>query len=714
MNKELISIIIPVYNGERYLGKCLDSILNQTYKNLEIIIINDGSTDSTQSVIDFYKKKHNFIYDYYQENSGQGIARNKGLKYAKGEFVSFIDADDIIHEKFIESLYNSIRKYNSDFAICDWIYYYNNSKTKYKNKNEFMSYTLLENRDTELVLSADVYFTVNKLYRKQFLVKNKIKYGEGYIYEDIEFYINSCVLANKISIIHNPYYYVRVNQHSTTKTNYNSMLHYDSFLKAIAVSLKDIKMTSKYGFYYVYRYFLDRSYVYYNNRMPSKKIGKEFLSKVFMILNEYINKSIKIPIKERKRNIIIFKRILPNNNVLGFIYINKLTRNKKIRRLKKSINKNVLRNFNKFIKLKYYNIQLRMPFYKDIVLFYGFDNRYVGNSKYLYKYLINENNQKKLYFVTTSDEVKIKNKVIPNSFKFWRLLARSENLIFESWVPLNFIKRNGANWIQLWHGTPIKKMLFDSSEIFISSNNPKHKLNKYKDINRWDYLICENLNNKIYFAESFLLDKTKILAYGYPRVKYLVDNINNNNKIVEIKKMLNIPNNKKVIFYAPTWRDYNYEKQKQDSNYLLQLQKLKEKLPKDYIVVIKNHPFLNPNLKMDDVINISREIETQDVLLVTDILISDYSSIIFDYIAIDKPIILYANDIEKYEECRGIYSNVWNDLEFAICTNLKQVVDKIKLIKSGKYPQDKILFIKTKYCCHNVKYCYNNISKLLK
>ncbi len=136
MNKnELIFIIIPVFNGERFLSECLDSILNQTYKKFEIIIINDGSTDSTQSIINQYKKRYDCIFDYYQKNSGQGVARNKGLNYSKGEFVAFIDADDLIHEEFLEKLYNSIKKHNSDFALCDWMYYINKEKSKYVNKN---------------------------------------------------------------------------------------------------------------------------------------------------------------------------------------------------------------------------------------------------------------------------------------------------------------------------------------------------------------------------------------------------------------------------------------------------------------------------------------------------------------------------------------------------------------------------------------------------
>ncbi|MDD2409536.1 MAG: CDP-glycerol glycerophosphotransferase family protein [Bacilli bacterium] len=713
MNKKLISIIIPVYNGEIYLSDCLDSILNQTYKNIEIIIINDGSTDSTQSIINLYNKKYDFIYNYYQEKAGQGIARNKGLKYAKGDFIAFIDADDIINEKFLEKLYDSINEYNSDLAICDWMYYYDNNNTKYINKNKFMGYSLLENKTTELVLTADIYFTVNKLYRKEFLTKNNIKYGEGYIYEDYEFYIKTCVLANRISTVHNPYYYVRVNQYSTTKSNYNSMLHYDSFLKAIKVSLDGISFKNKYSKYYIYKYFLNRSHTYYSNRMPSKQVGKRFLKNVFLILNKN-NYDLQLPLDTRKKDKIIFKYILPKSKINYFILINSLTKNKKIKKIiKKYSFKNILK-FNNFIKSIYYKIQLKNNFYANTVLFLGFDNRYIGNSKYFYDYLLEKQNvYKNIYFVTNLSIINYENRVIPNSFKFWKLLARSKNIIFETWVPANYKKRIGANWIQMWHGTPIKKMLFDSNELHISSIYENHKLIKYKDILRWNYLICENISNKSYFTESFLIDSKKVLAYGYPRVQYLADSIGNQSKTNQIKKYLNIPLNKKIIFYAPTWRDYNYKEKKEDHNYLLDLNELKNKISNEYIILFKNHSFLN-TLNISNIINIDEDVETQDLLLISDILISDYSSIIFDFVAIDKPIILYTNDIIKYQVSRGLYSSVWKDLHFSVTKNINGVLEKIDAINSGKYPMNELLKIKNNYCCNNIKHSYENIEKLLK
>ena len=114
-----ISVIVPIYNVEKYLAKCIDSIINQTLTNIEIILVNDGSTDNSRKIIDKYDKKDSRIKVIHKKNGGQGSARNAGLDIAKGEYIGFVDSDDWIDSNMYENLYNAAISNNADIVVCN-------------------------------------------------------------------------------------------------------------------------------------------------------------------------------------------------------------------------------------------------------------------------------------------------------------------------------------------------------------------------------------------------------------------------------------------------------------------------------------------------------------------------------------------------------------------------------------------------------------------
>ena len=116
--QDLISIVVPIYNVEKYLEKCINSIIIQTYKNIEIILVNDGSTDSSGKICDIYLKIDKRIKVVHKKNGGLSDARNVGIENAKGKYIAFIDSDDFLDSDFIEILYNLIIEYNADVSCC--------------------------------------------------------------------------------------------------------------------------------------------------------------------------------------------------------------------------------------------------------------------------------------------------------------------------------------------------------------------------------------------------------------------------------------------------------------------------------------------------------------------------------------------------------------------------------------------------------------------
>ena len=171
--KELITVIINVYNQEKYIAKCLESIINQTYRNLEILIINDGSTDNTLKICENYKDER--IRIITTNNMGLSMSRNVGIENAQGEYLYFVDSDDYVELDVIEYLYNMIKKYNVSISTCDALEIYNYD-FKVKNKKEKIQVVSNKEILTRILLSLDRSGTTwNKLSKKELYNKNKFQ-----------------------------------------------------------------------------------------------------------------------------------------------------------------------------------------------------------------------------------------------------------------------------------------------------------------------------------------------------------------------------------------------------------------------------------------------------------------------------------------------------------------------------------------------------------
>lgn len=213
----MVSVIIPVYNVEKYLDKCIESIINQTYKNLEIIIINDGSTDNSEDIIKKYIHHSNIVY-LKQKNKGISETRNIGVEIANGEFILFVDSDDYIEADCIEKAVNKIKETNSDMAIFGYrVFYENNKSDKYKlYEIEDRVYTNLEVLD--MIMNYKVKgFAWDKLYKKDLLKKYKFKFEIGRYVEDWFPVFKQIYLSNKICFVNDALYNYQIRQNSISR-----------------------------------------------------------------------------------------------------------------------------------------------------------------------------------------------------------------------------------------------------------------------------------------------------------------------------------------------------------------------------------------------------------------------------------------------------------------------------------------------------------------
>ena len=192
-----VSVIVPIYNVEKYLEKCINSLLSQTLEDIQIILVNDGSKDNSGNIAREYEKnnKNRIIY-VEKENGGLSDARNYGLKYATGDFVAFLDSDDYIEKNAYEEMYNKAIEENADYVECDFIWEFPNKirvdkQYPYKNKKEMLSFVRV--------------VAWNKLIKRQLITDNNLEFPKGLRYEDVEFTYKLIPFINKFTYVDKPF-----------------------------------------------------------------------------------------------------------------------------------------------------------------------------------------------------------------------------------------------------------------------------------------------------------------------------------------------------------------------------------------------------------------------------------------------------------------------------------------------------------------------------
>ncbi len=284
MSNPEISLIVPVYNVEKYLKQCIDSILVQTFSDFELICVNDGSTDNSGKILEEYKNRDIRIKIIDKKNGGLSSARNTGMKYAKGNFLCFIDSDDWIATDMLEKLHDNIMKFNSDIAMCavnlfdeknqciQQDSYFNFSVFSKNYDNKIFSY-----EDTKSFIMDIPVMAWNKIYRSSFLKTCDALFPENKIFEDGAFFFSIYFKTKRVSMLRNRLYYYRINRkNSILQKNGKNFL---DIIDIVNLMFDELKQSSifedvKYAFYkrkaddIIYRY-----------QMIKKSLKKKFAQK---------------------------------------------------------------------------------------------------------------------------------------------------------------------------------------------------------------------------------------------------------------------------------------------------------------------------------------------------------------------------------------------------------------------------------------------------
>jgi len=293
-NNIKFSVIIPVYNVEKYLKKCLDSLINQTFKDLEFICINDGSTDNSPIILEEYARIDSRIKVVNQKNQGQGVARNNGIQLAQGEYISFVDPDDWVETQLYEALSEFLEEHKAEVLLFDFSEYFEQSETlkEYNTLKRFKKrfnydlskknyYSWKDCKDRCLTRMPTLCW--NKVYSKKFLIDNDIKFAENKFGEDGIFSHKVLFSASQIFYIHKYLYYYRHRASSETNKpleNISCIFENHNLTKDFLIEKSLFKVVKKdYS-----RYIIKKAISGYNNdisvdkRAEFKNIVKKYLT----------------------------------------------------------------------------------------------------------------------------------------------------------------------------------------------------------------------------------------------------------------------------------------------------------------------------------------------------------------------------------------------------------------------------------------------------
>ncbi|WP_369386636.1 CDP-glycerol glycerophosphotransferase family protein [Streptomyces sp. CG1] len=680
----LISIVLPVYQVQEYLPECLDSVLGpeQSFRGIEVVAVDDCSPDDSGALLDEYAARDPRLrVVHLPQNVGLGRARSEGLARAKGDYVWFVDSDDRLTEGALAAIADRLRQTGPDVLLVDHALALPDGSVERDVRAHLFRdapevFTLAERPGTlDLIMTA-----WSRVLRREFLLGLDVDFGHGY-YEDISVTYPVLLAARRLSMLDRVcYHYRRGREGAITSTS--SPKHFDlfdqyerifAFIDREAVTAEPFR---KAVFDRTVRH---ATTVLATPGLLPEKLRPDFFRKTSDHFRRFRPRGYSYPSGLRG----LQYRLVERGAYRAYAGLEPINRFRLALRSALGRARGTARRSPRLaaaaLRWAYYHACRLLPADDNLAVYAAYWNRgYACNPAAIFEKARELAPGIRGVWVVTKDRAGSMpagvEYVVDGSARCLRTMARAKYLVNNVNFPYELPKRHGAVLVQTQHGTPLKKMGTDLRDHTLAARGMNFD-RLVEQCGRWDFLVSPNPHTTEVFTRVYP-GGYEVLETGYPRVDRLVGASRDRGN--RVRAELGIAPEQTVILYAPTHRDH------QDQAVpLLDTQRLADQLGEDHVLLVRSHYFDTPRLAPSrGVVDVSSHPSIEDLCIAADVLITDYSSVMFDYAALDRPIVIYAPDWELYRRARGVYFDLLAEAPGAVATTQEQLAE---VFLSGEY-----------------------------
>lgn len=726
----LVSVIVPAYNADDTLEATLDSLVAQTLEEIEIIVVNDGSSDKTGEIIAKYQRLYpKKVIGIHKINEGVSMARNDGLDIARGIYIGFVDADDTAAPDMFEKMYCYALEMDADLVQC-WRFDVTPESKKIRGPHKKCTgSSIYENPE---IISEQTLFVWDKIFKRAIIEENQVRFKPFRYAEDILFLFQYELFATNIVELQKPLYFYCVRRAGAVTASFG-----DALLDAPGALAEMNNLALDSGYYAKFERYLWRveSRLYlrrlndfwlYDNKSLQEKQAKMY----FELLDYYFygwettickigtEKKIQVRVnayrsdwKKMLKYIyypLWFKRICRKSIHLTVQLLKRTDKVKmKFSRLRgwKEINQKIKEKRPAMT----YALYRKKPIKQNTVLltsYYG--SSFSDSIYYLAKELLKRDDCT-VYIGTNSVKRERNfihyNHMVPilidvNSVQYLEMLATAQYLVSNSRFPAFFFKREEQTYLNTWHGTPLKTL----------GKDIRHGLgdigNNQTNFLMCDYLLYPNDYTCRNIMNSFFLDRLytqKVVMCGYPRNAAFFDY----EDATIIRKKLKLED-KKVFIYMPTWRGERVASA-EVAAYTEELESILDVLDNllsdNVVVFVKLHQIVMRKIKIKNYRHLYLPhplYENYRFVNIADGIITDYSSVFFDFANSQKEIILFTYDYERYMDQRGMYFDM-DTLPFTRVETVEKLAEHLNEIRPF-LPDERYKLFCEEYCKYDSMY----------